>query len=84
MLGITQDTVATCHELIDHTEELTPRMEFKANVQLYAVKTYMILAATGDQKKESEHESVKFPGTGAKALEDRLDFGLLPHTGNRE
>lgn len=56
---------------MDPTEELTPRMEFKANMQLYTIKTYTTLAATADQKKESGHESVKVSWeTGAKALED--------------
>lgn len=38
MLGITRNTVATCQERTDRTEEVIPRVELKANVQLDTIK----------------------------------------------
>lgn len=53
MLGITQNTVATCQELTDRTEELTPRVEFKANVQLDTSKAlHDISCFWGPEKEE--------------------------------
>lgn len=52
MLGITQNTVATCQELTDRTEELIPRVEFKANVQLDTIKTRQDISCYWGPEKE--------------------------------
>lgn len=81
MLEITQSTVAICQERIDHTEELTPQVDFKANVQLYTIKAlHEVSCYWGPEKEEWPRVRESFLGAGAKELEDGGEFCLLPHT----